>query len=792
MVPRPLTRMLFRDLWARRAALLALVLIAALGTASLCSLLAVYLDLDGARARFYSECRLGDLQLSLKRAPATALQGLADVPNLVEVEGRVAARAELAGVAEPLQVTAVSVPEEGQSRLNQVQLVRGRWFDDPDGRQVLLSDAFARAHELYPGAHLTALLEGEQRELLVVGTVQSPEFVYALPPGGGLVPDPERTGVLFLPERTLQQWARLDGACNELTATVSDDSPAALAATLQDLEERLEPYGVLASQPISELSSVRFLANELRELETSALIMPSVCLGVVGLVLNLVMGRMVAAQRPVVGTLRALGYSRKTILGYYLAYGASVGVLGGLLGMVLGGWMQAGMLGLYRQYYELPGITPGSHPALALAGLGASWLAASLGSLGAALAGARLRPASAMRPPGPEQGGAVWLERWQFGWSRLPFSFRFSLRAILRNPLRSLVAVATVAIATALLVEGLSMLSAVDFMLAHEFEKTSRQDLTLNLREPVGRPVVEEVAALPEVVRVEPQLNVPCVLARGSLSRRVAVTGLVDGRSLYTPLDRFGHPVAVPARGLVLSRKLAELLRVSPGDTVRLRPLLGTRESAEARVSALADTYVGLAAYARLEYLSRLLGEEWAANTMMIAVRGHRPGAALLSELHRRPQVLGLETRARALARLRETLGRNLGVFLGFILGFYGSLAFGAILNTALVSLGEREREVATLRVLGYTNPEIMRLLSGEGALLGGLGILLGLPGGILLLHGVVSLYSTELFRLPAVVDGRALALAALAIAACLAAAQAVVYSILRRLPWLDVFKVRE
>lgn len=789
-----LLRSLVREIRLRLGPLLVLVALGAVGSGCLLGMLAVYRDLEDSRARFYREQNLADFSLSLKRAPPDALEAAARQANVRHLEGRVRieARVDLPDTPEPITSTALSLPRVRRPVLNDVLLVTGSWFEGSRDDQVILNHAFARAHDLRPGDHLDALVMGRQQRLLVVGTALAPEFVYVLPPGGGFVPDPARTGVLYLPLDTLQEWAGLGGACNEVLGRALDNRPSALRATLTSLERQLDPYGVTISMTQEELPSVQFLANELDELKVSATILPGLCLGVVGLVLHVVTGRVVTQQRTTIGTLRALGYTRAFLVRHYLGYGLVVGSGSSLLGLVLGLWLQVVMDRMYNDYFELPDLRPGLYPGLLAASLGVSLASALGGSVQAALRASSLAPAEAMRPPPPEKGARTLLERVPALWNRLPFPGRMVLRSILRNPFRSLVALLSTVAATALLVESLSMVAAVEVMIGHEFRRTSHQDLTISFREPVGRQVLAELANLPEVMLVEPQLAVSADLSSGPFVKRTGLTGLVAGNRLYTPLAEDGSAIPVPPEGLVMARKLAEILHVVPGDRVRLRPLLGTRQVREAPVAAVVDTYMGLGAWCRLEYLSRLVGEEWAANSALVDLSTGRPGPRLLQELARRPGVVGVEQRLRAFQKIQQLMDETFGTSLAILILFSGLLAFGSVLNTALVGLEERRREVGTLRVLGYTPGMVARLFAAEIGLVSGLGIVLGLWAGIGLVHLVVRAYSRELFRLPAVIPQEALWQAAVVMALFVGAAQILVWRLVAGLPWLEVFKVRE
>lgn len=785
---------LLRELWARRVSLLLLGAIGAVGVSLFVGMLAVMYDLERARSRFYGDYRLGDFSLAVKRVPEAVLVGAARSPNVRHLEGRVRveARVTLAGRPEPITSTAVSLPRVRRPVLNDVRLVTGTWFSPGGQDEVILNQAFARANGLRPGDRIEALILGRLQSLLVVGTAMSPEFVYVLPPAGGIVPDPARTGVLYLPQDTLQEWADLDGAWNEVLGLALDTRPQVLRNTLKLLEEELEPYGVAMALPASDQASVQFLANELRELQVTSTVMPLICLVVVALVMNIVMGRTVAQQRPAIGTLRALGYSRGFMVRHYLSYGAVVGLGAALVGLGLALWMEEALLVLYRQYFEIPDMVPGFYPELYALGAGVSLAFALAGSVQAALRASALQPAEAMHPPPPEKGNRILLERLPGLWCRVPFRWRMALRSVFRNPFRSTVGVLTSMVATALVVETLSMVASLQFMIDHEFRRTSHQDLTISLREPVGREVAEEIRSLPEVRLVEPQLAVSADLSHGPFEKRLGVTGLPEGGTLFTPLAADGSPLRIPEEGLVLSRKLAEILHVREGDSVRLRPLIAERRTTRAQVVAVVETYMGLGAWCRLEYLSRLLGEQAVANSLLVDLGPPRASPELLRELARRPQVVGLDERVRALEKISEVLQQSLGTSFGILIAFCGLLAFGSVLNTAIVMLSERRREVGTLRVLGWTPAMVTRLFGLETALVNGAGILLGLWAGVGLVHLVVLGYSTEIFRMPPIIPPRALVLAALLMAGFVVAAEVIVWRMIVGLSWLEVFKVRE
>ena len=794
MVSRVLMRKLRRDLWHRKGALLALLAIVVVGVGVYVGMASVYRDLDGARERYYRDYRLADFTVDLKRAPLWAADAVAELPNVRAVRPRVslAVRIELPGREEPLPGTAISMPDRPVPVLNDILLRSGTWFTDREAKEAILNEAFARANGLGPGNRVRVLLLDQQHDLLVVGTAMSPEFVYLIPPGAGLAPDPARFGVLYLPEAFLRETCNLEGAFNQLVGLAHDPSRAALDRTLRLIEERLDPYGVTLSTPVGEQTSTRFLADELTGLRVSVIVIPLIFLGVAALVLNVLIGRLVAQQRTAIGTLRALGYSRGAITRHYLGYGVAIGVLGGLGGVPFGGWLQGAMCAIYRQFFALPAIVRRTYPDVFLAGMAISLAFAVLGTLRGVRRAARLAPAEAMRPPPPETGGKVLPERLPALWRPLPFGWKMVLRAVFRNPFRSTVTVLGSAVGTSLIVATLCLVSALGVLIDHEFTRVSHEDVRVSLRDPRGVEAVAEFEALPDVSYGEGELGVVCDLTRGPRRRRVAVTGLPRRHRLCTPLDAAGRRIEPPDEGLLLSRKLAELLGVRPGDALRLRPLIGERREVPAVVVGTAETYLGLSAYADRRYLSRLIGESDVANVLLGAAFGDPRRSAFLAALKERPSVLGLAERVRSLSQIHDTFEKHLNVNILVMVFFAGLIAFGSVLNAALVSLSERQREVGTLRVLGYTPGQIARIFSGESGLLNGLGVLLGLGGGIGLAYLLARAYDTELYRFPVAIDPSQLVLGAALMAAFIGAAQLIIYRLIHRLPWLDVMKVKE
>ncbi|MCP3662489.1 MAG: FtsX-like permease family protein [Gammaproteobacteria bacterium] len=790
-----LLRKMLRDLWQRKGSLLALLVIMAVGVGAYVAMASVWRDLDGARQAYYREYRLADFIVDLKRVPVAEVEQIRALPNIDQLRGRVrqSVLLSLPGEIRPVQGLAISMPADPRPVLNDLLLRSGSWFSGEGEPEVILNHAFAMARGLKPGDRIQVQLLDQQHDMLIVGTAMSPEFVYLIPLEGGFAPDPSRFGVLYASREFLQQSSDLQGAWNQLIGRLHDGSVTPTDNMLKLLKDRLDSWGVTLTTPARDDPSVRYVDDELKGLEVQSRILPVLFLGVAALVLNVLLGRLVVQQRTIIGTFRALGYSPRAITAHYLAYGAVLGLLGGSMGIVLGLWIQGAMLEMYQQFFAIPNLVSHFYPATLFTGLIISLLFSLTGTYRGVRGSARLAPADAMRPAAPELGASILLERLSWFWGVLGFRSRMILRAIFRNPFRSLVSILAAAISTALIFSSLAMVDALDHLIRYEFEKIAHQDVTLHLREPGGlQQIKNEVLTLPGVQQVEPQLNLAADLANGPYEKRVGIQGLPRDNRLYTPLDGVGNPIRIPSQGLILTSKLAEMLRVQPGDYIRLRPLIGRRSEVEALIAGTVETYLGLSAYGDIHYLSGLLGETEAANSILTRQMKGGAIARTAEAIKQRPTVIGMNERLKGLHQLEQTFGETIGAMIGILVLFAGAIAFGSVLNSSLVSLSERQREVGTLRVLGYSPAGVSRIFSDESFLLNLFGLLLGLFLGIGLTYLLSYAYSTELYRFPAIILPRTLIYSGLLVMLFIGIAQWLVFRMIKRLNWLSVLNVKE
>jgi putative ABC transport system permease protein len=536
-----------------------------------------------------------------------------------------------------------------------------------------------------------------------------------------------------------------------------------------------------------------YLSQEIQGLQSFAYFMPAIFLAVAALVLNVQLTRLADQQRTVVGTLKALGYSNRQVFLHFLKFGLTVGLLGGLIGCGAGYWLAHGMTVMYRQFFIFPELDNRFYPGLQTTGLTISVICAVLGSLNGARMVLKLEPAAAMRPKPPRKGGAIVLEQITWLWSRLSSSWRMVVRSVVRNRLRTAVGLFAAAMGSAVMVAGFMMADAAHFMVDFQFKWILRSDFDLTFEDEHGRDALLEASRLPGVDLAEPQLNVACTFSRGPYRHKGAVTGLKPDARLTVPRDRQAQPVRIPATGVAMTRKLAEILHVKVGDRVTFKPVKGLRREHRVDVVEIVDSYLGTAVYADIGYLSRLIGEEYALNGVQLLVDGDpRQRQQLYRELKRLPALQSVTSRPDMVASLEETLVQNMWVFIGLLILFAGIMFFGSILNASLVSLAERQREVATLRVLGYGPWQIGSMMFRESMVVTMIGTLLGMPIGYLLAVGMAITYDTEMFRFPVVATTATWVWTVVLAVLFGVGAHLVVQRTIHKMNWLEALEAKE
>ena len=746
---RALNRKAMRDLWGIKGQAFAIVLVIASGVGTFVMSLNTLHSLRQSRETYYERYRFADVFSHVKRAPMSLAPRIAAISGVAQAQPRIVVDVTLdvPDMTEPAIGRLISIPPQHIPILNDLHLRKGRWIDPTRPAEVLVSEAFASSHQLEMGDSVTAVINGRKQELTVVGVALSPEYIIQIH-GANLLPDDRRFGVLWMGYDQLAAAFNLDGAFNDVSLTLTPD--ANVRAVKTQLDALLKPYGERGAIDREEHVSHRYISDEIRQLRSMGLIAPSIFFCVSTFLLNVVLTRLVSVQREQIAALKAFGYTRAAIGGHYLSIVLLIAVPGAILGMVVGSVLGRSLTHMYTRFYRFPVFGfEWNAPVMATALIG-SVLAAAVGTWAVVRRAVKLPPAEAMRPEPPAVYRPSVLDRSRFG-SLMSQATRMIVRELERKPLKAAISCLGIGLAIAILVLGSFTLDSINYILDFQFQLSQRQDLIVSFVEPLSASSVHDLMHLPGVIRAEPIRSAATRFHFGYRSRRVSVLGIRPGASLYRLLNADEVLVPLPRDGLLLSSKLAELLGVQRGDLVTVEVLEGEQPIRQVPVAELITEYGGTNAYMDEQALHRLLREGNSLTGAFLSVEGDRM-EELYRTLKNTPRVAGVTIKQASIRSFRETIAENLGNIRFFNVMFAVVIAFGVVYNSARISLAERSRDLATLRVIGFTRAEISAILLGELAILTLVAIPVGLVLGYLFAAWAVMGLDTEVYRIPLII----------------------------------------
>ena len=784
-----LDRKLLRDLWHIKGVAVAIALVIGAGLAMFVMSLGAVSSLEQTRSAYYERYRFADIFASVKRAPERLARRIEGIPGVKSVDTRIVRQVilDLPGLAEPALGRLVSMPERGRSRLNDLALRRGRGVAPGRPNEVVISEAFAEAHGFVPGARFAAIINGRKRTLQVVGVALSPEYVYTIAPGS-LMPDDKRFGVLWMGREALAAAFDLKGAFNDVSLKLLRLAPVAEAVAR--LDEILRPYGGTGAIERKDQASNWFLSGEIQQLKIVATVLPAIFIAVSVFLLNMTVSRLVETEREQIGLLKSFGYTNRAIGWHYLKLVLLMVGLGILLGFAVGFWLGREVTELYTKFYRFPLLY--YQPGLGVFGPGALLCvaAAVLGTLGAVRRAAAMPPAEAMVPPPPPLYRRGILQR-------LGLSAAFDqptlmlLRHLARWPVRTALTATGIASAVAVLLSSMHWLDAVEHMIEVQFFQLQHQDLTVTLSEARSDRALRDLAHIPGVLAAEPYRTVRARLRFGHRTRLEAINGVAPQAELAPVRDVDGRLVALPEEGLAVSEKLAELLGAAPGDMVTLEVLEGRRPVRRVRIAATFETYLGTPAYMRRSALNRLMREGPSISGAHLLLDPMREGG-VFRELKNTPMVAGTTLRGAAIESFRGTMAETVNIIVLFYVTFASLLAAGVVYNSVRISLSERGRELATLRVLGFSRGEVSYILLGELALVTLVALPLGCLFGYGLAYAMTGLFETELYRIPMHIEPGTYGFSVVVVGLAALASGTLVRRRLDRLDLIAVLKTRE
>jgi len=773
---RTLRRKARRDLRRQVGSFAAIALTIFLGVTLFGASYDAYRNLDASYGQAFLDYRFANLTVTGGESERIAAEAKRTA-GVEAVQARVQADVPLHVGRDKFLGRVVGLPVGHQPAVNRVEVEVGSFPRAGERASVLVEKHMAEAFDLGVGDGVTAVGASGPERLRIVGIASSPEYFWPARSRQDILPAPKDFGVLFAPEPTARGLA---GAAGPNQVAVHYDGGRESAPLTANLSRRAGQLGAADILTRADQPSNSALQQDVKSFRELALLFPLLFLSAAALATGVLMRRLVTAQRPIIGMLRACGYSRRQVVAHYLTFGVVAGLAGGVLGAAAGIALAGVVTQAYTAELSIPVTLTSISPLTAAIGVAFGLLTGSLAAALPAFAAARVPPAEAMRRFAPAKRGRLSLaERLLPPLRRLPVRWRMTLRAVGRNPRRSLSTILGVVLALTLVLVSWGMIDTTQILVDRQYGEIDRQDAELYFRGALGPEELREVRRAGGVAEAEAGVDVPVSLSAGGERYQTALKGFARETTMHGFRLAGGGATTLPADGLLAGQALGGKLGIEAGESVEVTAP-GTGVSVPAPVEAFLEEPLGTYVYAALGPIRRLAGPRLGLGN--VALVRYAPGAdreAMRRRLSALPGVVAFVDSS----ALKSTVDEYLGLFYAFVgamLLFGAAMAFALLYNSIQANLAERSVEVATLRAAGTPFRTLSRMITAENFLVTAIGIVPGLIVGVEVSRLFLASFESDAFSFDLQIRTSTLILASLAILAV---------SLLSELPGLRAVK---
>ncbi len=736
---------------------LALVLIVVGGVSAYYGMNTAVTKLVEAQQSYYRETRFADYYFYVERAPAGIVTQIQDIPDVLVASGRIQKDIKVVR-AEGVYDTGRLTSYDPQSEINRLFLTSGRYFDANSSAaniEVLVDNQYAQAWHLNCGDSLDVIIDGRKLSLKIVGMAGNPEFMLKIK-NPLEFPDLNSMVIILMPEQQIRQIMGMPGEINQVLVKMS---PSANETEIKaSITKLLQPYGLTASYPRRDQASYKYVQSQVDTLVLAAKLMPPGFFVVAMMMQFVLLRRLIKSQRLQIGVMKALGYENYAIRIMFTEYSLAITTVGIVLGYLAGSTLAGTIAGLFGQLLGLPISYGGTNwPVL----LNVIFITTAVGLASGILASweiIRINPAEAFHAEIPAANKKAIIEQWSYLWENTNSSWKMSLRSMSRNRARFVATIMGIAVTAGLIVVSISFTDSRDYLLTRYFSQENTYDCIARFEQPVKNSSLYSWAGWNEIKAIEPALELAVVIKRpdnqglSGKQKDETLVGMNSNQDLRAVFDEEGQRFHIPPEGILISSQVAKSLGLKVGDQVivETKPGLGPIRSVSLLVRGINLQNIGATSLVSLEQANRILGAEGLINAAMII--SSNPDLKKLEK--RLIEVPGVDSVMRGdkqkINAIRLMNGMNYFTVSMIIFSIFMGAAI--VYNNSIMAFNERRRELASLKVIGWSNQDIASLLFNEILLATLLGVIIGLPTGKYIGGLYLQAISSETFNWPVVV----------------------------------------
>lgn len=745
-----LFRNLLRDIKKSKGQFISILIIVVLGVTFYTSINSAFRNLSISSLNYYDEYRLADIWVDLYNAPIGVREKVLRIPEIKSATGRIVKDASVSISEESATLRFITLPDVKTDIVNDIVIKSGRYFSEGDSNQCILDEDFLKANNLSLGDYIYPIVNGNKIKLKIVGSAKSPEFVYTLKDSSEIMADNKKFGIIYIKQSFGEGIFASNGSINNLSIRISNGSD--IEKVKDDIKRSLKNYGVKSVIDREEQSSAKMISSEIKQLKSMGGTFPIIFFMVASVIIYIMMGRMVENQRTQIGVLKAIGFTNFQVLSYYMSYSALVAIIGSIIGAISGTYMGVGMTKIYNQYFNLPLGEIKIYGEFVFPAFALTLSFCLFAGFNSCKSIFKIMPSEAMRQKAPESGKKIVLERVNLIWKNVSYLGKIIMRNLFRYKKRALLTSLGVIFASAILLVALSMKDSIDFMIEQQYSNIQNYDIKIRFANLINTEELNDIRNIGHIKDIEPILETGVEISNGWRTKQVGFTALVKDPQMYRVEDKEGNIVSLPDNGLLISEKLAEILGIKLNDNVDVKFYFPGKEKKEMVVKGIVVQYLGLSTYTSMDSLNTLLGEGRVANTAVLNLDDIKYENEVKDKLRDIPGVASLESKTDSLNALLKAMGA-MGASIGVYITLAGILLIAVLYNIATINIFERQRELATLKVLGFNNNEVKKLIFTENYIITVFGMIIGLPVGKWLGAYLMKSSSTDAYTIPYVIE---------------------------------------
>jgi putative ABC transport system permease protein len=733
-----------RDLFVHKGPFLAVAILVFLGIAMYGASYDSYQNLNDSYAETHKILNFADYNFHGGPFTKTDEENVESVAGVKEADARIVTELPVT-IPDGSKVAGrmVGVPSEGQPKINQLKIIDGDYLSVTNSNQILVEKHFYGDHQLSIGQKITILGESGPQEFTIAGEAISAEYIWPARSRQDILPSTDNFGVFFIGEEDVQN---LLGAplLNEIIVRFNPDIDT--EKTVAEVSTVLGEERITDSFDKEKVPSNEALKQDLDGFRELSFMFPILFLAVASMSIYVSLSRLIHAQRPQIGVLRANGYSSLSILMHYVSFGAVVAILGSIPGVILGAILARGNTILYTSLLSIPIVKISFYPLTIAIGVVLAFFFALIAAFLPARAAIKIQPAQAMRGETPTGGGKSILEfllpfvRWFSPAGKLPF------RNITRNKRRSISTIVGVIFSFILIMVAWGMLDTINLLLDKQFNVVQKHDFVVGFNKPVEEEKIDQVKTISGVAKVEPAFIAPVTISANGEKYSTEFFALEENTQMHTFFNEEKQKVPPPTNGLYAGKALQTELGVGKGDKVEIFiPSLDTKF--EGIVAEFLNEPMGTVVYGNYTEITRKIGISGLGVSSVFLTINTDDRKGMKKQLSDLEFVAIADDNKALLATIEEFMILFYAI-VGVMLVFGGLMAAALMFNTMTVNITERTRELVTMLTIGYSRWKIILLILAENILLVTIALIPGLIIGYYVSSYFMEQFNSDIFTL--------------------------------------------